>query len=275
MPPPKQLKNMKQKYLVSGVAVALALGLGLVFTGCKKSDDSNNTNNGNAQMSLRLTDGPADYDALWLDIQQVAVISEAGGTTTLTPARPGLYNLLALRNGIDTLLVTAPVPAGTVSQIRLILGNNNSIVVNGTSYPLNTPSAQESGLKLNLHETLTAGGAYTFWLDFDAAKSILQTGNGQYKLKPVIRAYTALTNGRISGYVLPLASMTTVYAISGTDTFSAMPASSGYFLIGGLPAGSYQVVYDAGVAGYSDATQNNVQVNFGVTTDLGTRTMAP
>lgn len=253
----------------------LLLG-GLCFSNCKKSDDSGNTNSsGNAQMTVRLTDAPASYDALWLDIQNVEVISETGVSTTLAPARPGLYNLLDLRNGIDTLLTTAPVPAGTISQIRLLLGPNNSIVVNGNSYALNTPSAQESGLKLNLHETLEAGGSYTFWLDFDAAKSIIQTGNGQYKLKPVIRAYTALTNGRISGYVLPLASLTTVYAINATDTFSAIPSSNGYFQISGLPAGSYQVYYDAGAVGFTDVTLNNVQVSYGVNTDLGVRTMVP
>jgi hypothetical protein len=265
---------MNKKTYLQSALTALLLTTALFFSNCNKSDDSGGSS-GNAQVAVRLTDAPAAYEALWLDIQQVQIISEAGATTTLTPARPGLYNLLALRNGIDTLLTTAAVPSGTVSQIRLILGPNNSIVVSGTSYALNTPSAQESGLKLNLHETLVAGGSYTFWLDFDAGKSILQTGNGQYKLKPVIRAYTALTDGRISGYVLPLASLTTVYAINGTDTFSAIPASNGYFQIGGLPSGNYQVLYDAGVATYSDVTVNNVQVSYGATTDLGVRTMVP
>ena len=269
-------RKMRSKYVSLGFIPAMLVAFTLLFANCKKSDDNNNSNtSGSARVAVRLTDDPASYDALWLDVQQVSIISETGVTTNLTPARPGLYNLLALRNGIDTLLVTAPVPAGTISQIRLILGGNNSIVVNGTSYPLNTPSAQESGLKLNLHETIQDGGSYTFWLDFDAAKSIVQTGNGQYKLKPVIRAYTALTDGRISGYVLPLASLTTVYAINGTDTFSAIPAANGYFQINGLPAATYQVVYDASAVGFTDVTVNNVQVSFGTTVNLGTRTMGP
>jgi hypothetical protein len=253
--------------------IFFALMLG--FAACNKSDDSNSGgNSGNAQIGVRLTDGPADYDAIWLDVQRVEIITDLG-TTSLNAVRPGLYDLLSLRNGIDTLLVSGPVPAATVSQIRLILGPNNTIVANGTSYPLNTPSAQESGLKLNLHETLAPGGSYTFWLDFDAAKSILQTGNGQYKLKPVIRAYTAVTNGRITGYVLPLASMTTVYAINGTEIYSAIPSLNGYYQLTGLPAGTYQVMYDADAPGYSDVTINNVQVTYGVATDLGVRTMGP
>jgi hypothetical protein len=268
--------EMNQRNFKLSTLTALVFVFGLLLnSSCNKTDDPPNNTGNNAQMTLRLTDGPASYDALWLDVQQVVIISDAGASTTLIPARPGLYNLLALRNGIDTLLVTAPVPAGTISQIRLVLGSNNSIVVNGNSYPLNTPSAQESGLKLNLHETLQAGGSYTFWLDFDVAKSIIQTGNGQYKLKPVIRAYTSLTNGKITGYVLPLASLTTVYAINAADTFSAIPAANGYFQIGGLPAGTYQVVYDATATGFVDVAVNNVQVSFGAATDLGVRTMGP
>jgi hypothetical protein len=264
---------MKNRKLFSFGLVATLLSLVVAFSNCSKSDDDNNGGSGTAQVGVRLTDGPADYDAIWLDVQQVEILTDAGASTKLTAVRPGLYDLLRLRNGVDTLLVSGPVPAGTVSQIRLLLGPNNSIVVNNTSYPLNTPSAQESGLKLNLHETLAPGGSYTFWLDFDAAKSILQTGNGQYKLKPVIRAYTAPTNGRITGYVLPLAALTTVYAINGTDTFSAIPASNGYFQLSGLPAGTYTVVYDAEAVGFTDVSVNNVNVVFGQTTDLGVKNL--
>jgi hypothetical protein len=254
----------------------LFLALGLALASCSKSDDSGNDSlSGNAQVSVRLTDAPAAYDAVWLDVQQVEILTDAGASTILTPARQGQYNLLDLRNGVDVLLVTAPVPAGTVSQIRLILGPNNSVVADGNAYPLNTPSAQESGLKLNLHETLAPGSAYTFWLDFDAAKSIHRTGNGKYMLKPVIRAYTALTNGRISGYVLPAASLTTVYAINGADTFGAIPAADGYYQISGLPSGTYQVFFDADAPGFTDITSPNVQVTYGAVTDLGTRTMTP
>ncbi len=261
------MNNLKFKAIA---AAALFLSAG--FASCTKSDDSDNdTPAGSAQVNVRLTDAPAEYDAVWLDVQQVVIMSDAGVNTTLTPSRPGLYNLLALRNGIDTLLVTAPVPAGTVSQIRLILGPNNSVVVGGQAYPLNTPSAQESGLKLNLHETLSAGGAYTFWLDFDAGKSIHQTGNGKYMLKPVIRAYTAQTNGQISGFVLPAAALTTVYAINGTDTFSAIPAPNGYYKISGLPSGNYQVYFDAAVSVYTDLMLNDIAVTYGSSTDLGTK----
>jgi hypothetical protein len=245
------------------------------FTSCSKDDDGNNNTNGKAQVSFRLTDGPADYDAVNLDIQAVELTMAGSSAVTLTPVNPGIYNILQFSNGLDTLLMRADVPAGTVQQIRLILGTNNTIVVNGTSYPLETPSGQTSGVKLNLNQTFAAGGAYTIWIDFDAAKSILQTGNGDYKLKPVIRAYSALTDGRIKGYVLPLAAMTTVYAVNGVDTFSAIPAVDGFYRITGLPAATYNVYFDAGVITYQDQVINNVQVTYGTEMNLNTVTLLP
>ncbi len=247
----------------------------LSFTACKKDDNNNNGNTaGSATMSMRLTDGPADYDHIWLDIKQVEVTMSGSNAVVLTPVNPGLYDILQFKNGLDTTLLSqVTVPAGTVQQIRLILGENNSIVVDGASYPLSTPSAQESGVKLNLHETFAAGGSYNIWLDFDAAKSILQTGNGAYKLKPVIRAYSNLTNGRITGFIMPLNAMATVYAINGSDTLSAIPNANGYFMFSGLPEGTYQILVEPGLIGLQPYTMPNVQVSYGVATEIGTITL--
>jgi hypothetical protein len=271
---------MKKNYFLTLTAAVMLCVTGLYS--CSKSDNNSNNNNNNnngtgtADVSMRLTDGPGHYDALWLNIQQVQVTMEGqSNTTALTPIRPGMYNIMTFRNGLDTLLVRAALPAGKVNQIRLILGDGNYVVVDGVNQPLTTPSAQESGLKLNLNETFAAGGAYEIWIDFDASKSIHQTGNGKYMLKPVMRAYSAMTNGRIKGYVLPGAALTTVYVTNGVDTYSAIPAADGYFMIGGLPEGTYQVTLDAAATDFKDVTINNVQVKYGVITDVGTTTLVP
>lgn len=245
------------------------------FQSCKKDKNDTPNGSGTAKVSMRLTDGPAAYDHVYVDIQQVVVTMEGSAAVTVVPIRPGIYDLLDFSNGVDTLLAEATVPAGKVSQIRLVLGDNNSVVVDGTSYPMSTPSAQESGLKLNLKETLEAGAAYTFWIDFDAGKSIVQTGNGGYKLKPVIRAYSALTNGKIKGYVFPLNAMATVYAIQGNDTLSAIPGPNGFFMFGGMAEGTYTIWVEPGILGLQAYTMTNVQVTYGVETDLGNITLVP
>lgn len=243
---------------------------------CKKDNNSNPPASKTAQVSMHLTDGPADYDHVYLDIQQVDVTMAGSSAVTLNVVRPGIYDILRFRNGLDTLLLRATLPAGDISQIRLILGNNNTVVVDGVSHPLNTPSAQESGVKLNLKQTFVAGDSYDVWIDFDAAKSILKTGSGSYKLKPVIRAYGSLTLGKIKGYVLPLNAFATVYAINGTDTLSAIPSSAdGFFAINGLSAANYKIWVDPGVTLFQPYVQSDVTVVYGVETNIGTITLLP
>jgi hypothetical protein len=264
---------------------AAALALCALISSCSKSDDNNDPNNpnnpnnpntaGKADVTMRLTDGPADYDAVYLDIQAVEVTMAGQSAVTLTPVRPGIYDILHFRNGADTLLMRTDLPGGTIEQIRLKLGSNNSVVVDGQTHALTTPSGQTSGIKLNLNQTLVAGNAYNIWIDFDAGKSIHQTGNGKYMLKPVIRAYSALTDGRIKGYVMPLTSLATVYAINGVDTFAAIPANDGFFMISGLPAASYSLWIDSGIPTLQDAIIPNVAVTYGVENNVGTITLVP
>ncbi|PQJ08765.1 hypothetical protein CJD36_022460 [Flavipsychrobacter stenotrophus] len=262
---------MKKNWIYTSV---LVLSSFVALYSCKKD---NNNSGDTSQVSMHLTDAPSSiYDHVYIDIQQVEVTMSGSSAVTLTPIRPGVYDILHFRNGLDTLLMRASIPAGTVSQIRLILGTNNSVVVAGTSYPLSTPSAQESGVKLNLNQTFAANGSYDVWIDFDAAKSINLTGSNTYKLKPVIRAYSAATNGSVKGHILPLTSMSIVYAIDGADTFAAIPDNAdGFFKINGMASGSYTLMVQPGVAGLAVYSQTNVSVTYGTIFDLGTITLHP
>ncbi|HEY8691051.1 MAG TPA: DUF4382 domain-containing protein [Chitinophagaceae bacterium] len=243
--------------------------LSICFIACKKSSSSNVS-----KLSVSLTDDPSTYDAVNIDIQdiQVNINADTGtlsGWTSLPLTRKGVYNLLDFRNGLDTLLASSELPSGTIAQIRLILGTNNSVVVNGASHSLTTPSSQQSGLKLNVHATLVAGIEYKLWLDFDAGRSIVLTGNNTYILKPVIRTYTEATSGAIKGSVLPSNSHSMIYAIQNmTDTIGSAIAdtTSGNFLIGGLSAGNYSVAIHAN--SYVDTTITTT-VTTGIVTDLG------
>src|SRR6185369_13880870 len=113
----------------------------------------------NAQTStlqVRLTDAPGDYEEVNIDIQDVQVNSDASSNSGWKSLniKKGVYNLLKLTNGLDTLLGEAQLPQGRVSQIRLILGSNNSLKVLGQAHALNTPSAQQSGLKILVNTDL-------------------------------------------------------------------------------------------------------------------------
>ena len=216
---------------------------------------------------VRITDAPGPYDAVYVDIQGVE-ITGSNGKTALMNVHTGIYNLLNFSNGIDTLLARVNLTDNKVSQIRLILGSNNSVVVSGVSYPLSTPSAEQSGLKLQVHQTLQAGVLYSILLDFDANQSVAQTGNGTYKLKPVIRTIETATSGSIRGAITPVGVSAFVTATSNAS-YSSNVTGSGQFLLMGIPPGMYSVTIYPGIP-YAPVTIGNVNVIIGVATNLGT-----
>lgn len=199
--------------------------------------------------------------------------SDEGGWKEVPLLRPGLYNLLDFRNGADTILAGVDLPAGTLSQIRLVLGDKSYLILNdGTETPLTTPSAQESGLKLNLHAELKPGIPYALVLDFDAARSIVKAGNsGKYLLKPVIRTFAKEAGGAMEGVVLPDSAGTHIIAIMNNDTLGAIPDDKGYYKFWGVNEGSYQLQFLAdSTSGYRNDTLDNIMVKIGEVTKVDT-----
>lgn len=241
------------------------------LTSCKSDDSS-----GNATLKVNLTDAPAKYDKVEVDIQRLELNTADGGWTVLNLAKPGIYNILDLNNGVDALLGETVLPTGNVTQLRMILGTENFVTVDGIRYPLATPSGQQSGLKLNWNETLLPDGAYEIWLDFDADKSIVKQGNGSYSLKPVIRIFSKLTDGQIKGYVLPAEAQTVVKLMNPTTNeviATAVPEGNGYFMFRGITEGNYKLMFDAlDSTPYTDLTKD-VTVTYGKVLDLGTTTL--
>lgn len=171
---------MKKLALVAAAALASVV---ILVTACTKDDNGDGTT-----LRVRLTDAPLQADSVNVDIQQIRVKfredSLSGWMDLNTQA--GIYDLLGLQNGVDTLIAQGNIPTDVVKEIRFVLGPNNSIVVNGVNYPLTIPSGSESGLKLKVDKRLN-GSLDSLLIDFDAAMSIHQTGNGSWHLKPVLK----------------------------------------------------------------------------------------
>lgn len=170
------MKIMKTIYFVALVSVGM-LG---VFAGCKKEE-------GKSRMTVKMVDAPGDFQQVNVEVLQVQVNVSGDGWVAL-PTNAGIYDLLTLQNDVSATLVnTGEFPAGRLNQLRLILGDENTVMVDSTYYPLATPSAQQSGLKINLKSDFAPNQAYQVLLDFDAQNSIVTQGNGSYSLKPVIK----------------------------------------------------------------------------------------
>ena len=167
---------MKTKLIPFAVAVLIAV---ISMSSCKKEHNT-------APVQFLLTDKPAIYDSVNVHIVALAVqINHDTAAWIPINTKDSIYNLLDLKNGITTLIAQDTVPAGVLQQVRFILGSDNSVVVGGISYPLQTPSAESSGLKVKIGKVL-AETMNTFTLDFDASLSI-NYQNGVYKLSPVIQ----------------------------------------------------------------------------------------
>ncbi|MGV3656822.1 MAG: DUF4382 domain-containing protein [Chitinophagaceae bacterium] len=138
-------------------------------------------------VKVNLTDAPGDYEEVNIDLKQVQIqfADDTSGWQNLA-TEAGMYDLLQLQNGVDTLIGTGTFPEGTVHQLRLILGNDNNIVVDGETHPLTVPSGAESGLKVKVHKKLNQT-LEELTVDFDAGLSVHQTGQGTYMLRPVLK----------------------------------------------------------------------------------------
>ncbi|MDH5367883.1 MAG: DUF4382 domain-containing protein [Cyclobacteriaceae bacterium] len=240
------------------------LAILLLSIGCSDSEVTQ-------RIQIRLTDAPGDYDAVYVDIAGIeyhlSTGNQSSGWMTMENVNAGVYNLLDFSNGIDTVLADTELSSGKISQIRFILGNNNSVVIDGVEYAMSTPSAQTSGLKLNLHADILEGITYKVLLDFDAARSVVQRG-GNFSLKPTIRVVSEAQNGAITGTINPVEAAPAIYAILNEDTVTTYSDAEGYFLIGNLDAGTYSILFDADSL-YNDQEVNGVEVIIGEITDMG------
>ena len=218
----------------------------------------------NGSLRVSLTDAPAcGYDAVNVSVQRVRVhpssTAEPGDAgwqeLVFSPARR--IDLLSLTNGLFADLGTLSLPAGSYTQVRLVLASNtgstppaNSAVFSGGGeVALTTPSAQQSGTKINANVIVPAGQVAELRLDFDACKSVVRAGNsGQYILKPVIAAIPVFSDAghAIEGFVdTNLAGATVSVQQNGVPVRSTAPGAFGRFVLSPVPVGSYTLVVSA------------------------------
>ncbi len=224
-------------------------------------------------LGVSMTDAPAcGFDEVNVTVDKVrvhqssSVDENAAGWTTIALIPPRKINLLNLNDptqpnfALETLGET-PLEAGQYTQLRLVLTLNsnksplaNSVVLTdqpNTEIALDTPSALQSGIKLNHQFKVDSGQRVDLLLDFDACKSIVTHKNGTYKLKPVISVIPFVLNG-IEGFVDPTLLVNHVMIsaqVNGNVVRATVPNTTtvpGKFFLARLPAGiQYDVVISA------------------------------
>ncbi|MCE3295518.1 MAG: starch-binding domain-like protein [Crocinitomicaceae bacterium] len=158
-------------------------GLLLVFAvaACNKPNSD-----GQSTMRVKMTDAPGPFTKVNVEIRDVEVSTSKGWISL--PTNAGVYDLLTLQNDVTVVLANDhKIPSGDVSQMRLILGSHNNVLIGDQAFPLNTPSAMQSGLKFNINKHFEDDKDYELLIDFDANQSIVIEGDGSYTLKPALR----------------------------------------------------------------------------------------
>jgi len=243
---------------------------------------------GTGTLRLALTDAPAcGYDSVNVTVERVRVHqssnasdSTAGWSEIVLP-QPKTIDLLDLTNGALAELGQTALPAGTYTQLRLVLAANNGNVANanwielssnpGNRVPLTTPSGQQSGLKMNVNMTVQPNQTADFVIDFDACKSVVVAGNsGNYNLKPVLRVIPRTLTG-VSGVVTQAGSAVSLQQ-GGTPLRATVADAQGNFVLRPIEPGNYTLVITR--PGYATAVVKAVSVPDGQTVVVGSAPIA-
>jgi hypothetical protein len=258
------------------------------FQSC--DDKGDNTIGDTSRVQLTLIDAEGDYEEVNIEIIDILYNSseDEKGWSSFTPegGYPINVDLTELIAGNNVLLTDEIISSGMLKQIRLVLSENNTLLLKNETSPvhLDTPSAQQSGLKIKLDTELEPGFSYNFILDWDVQKSIVKAGNsGKYILKPVIRANSEVNSGSISGKVIgedlnddisgpvPLNGVLVAVHRFNDDTFITESSTdeNGNFIIQGLEPDNYKIIIeDYRYVNYE--SENEIPVQAGEVFSAGT-----
>jgi hypothetical protein len=272
----KQLRN-----LISAFTVILFLLI--LYTSCRKETTTNTSiPQGQQKLSIHLSDSPINFDAVNVDIQKIQVEilpdscrrhRDSCAVWDTLDIKAGVYNLLDLANGTDTILANGLTVSGNILKLRITLGDNNSVVIDSVSYPLTLWNDTHTVDVAIRGEDVDQIGAndLQLWLDFNAGQSIVRIANNHFVLRPYIRVWVPSHTASIKGYVLPGAAQAVVAAVFNGDTLVAIPRRhDGFFKIRGITTTSADVFINATANSYQDTTITGVQLQIGRDEDIGT-----
>src|SRR5687767_8920504 len=185
-------------------------------------ENASTTESGTGQLNIRLTDAPFPFSEVKrVDVHVVRIEAKMADTdsaeaadendddewrTVLTPDET--YNLILLTGGRSENLGTGSLPSGTYRSFRMIIDpDQSSVTLNDNSeVDVKWPSPGKSGIKIRLDEPIDIDDTTTvLMLDFDVGRSFVLRGNSLKNngllFKPVIRAVSNQSTGRVSGSV--------------------------------------------------------------------------
>lgn len=269
---------------IAGVAAFVALGV----MGCHPGDIPNPGGPAPAgkTFSVNMTDGPANYKRLDIQITGVEAYNDTRGWVKLSSEVHGI-NILNLANGATTnLAVTNEVYVGHYSMIRLRFSDENFVTVNAavdiTGLHLNAGATahlkwahENMYVDIPIDEEVSNDVGANVMLDFDAAASV-SDALGAFTLDPAIKDMKDLMTGT-RGIVSGGDAAAFITLSNGRNTYTAYSTFEGRFFLRGMEEGHYMATIkvmkrnpDTGLMEERAYVMDDVSVTKRSVTDMGT-----
>ena len=244
---------MKKTKIVSYLFLTMAF-TSLIFLGACKKDKKAETKN----VEVRMTDTPASFASLDVEVKSVEIFVEGSGWSTLSTETKS-FNVLSLCNGkYISLGNSTEFESGNYTKVKVVFGEKfelktyaetdlGLINFNATSNAKATWEGPKS-IEIDLAAEVQAESNVVFMLDFDVAKSVVKQTAG-YTVKPVIKCMKNTETG-IQGKLNGAATAYITLDGNGFTASSNMDAD-GQFKIVGATEGSYSLHIEYYTAGQS------------------------
>jgi hypothetical protein len=269
-----------KKYFI----VLFLLALAIFVSGCigfLTTPGEDEITLGKGRLEIYLTDSSGDYkagdDENYLEVN--ITISKIEAHIAGLELEPNKYTQIRLFVSKSTISVEIEVAEEE---------NDKEIdVVNEVPFEIfnvEIPSAYQTGIKLIHPFEIIEGEIIKLTIDFDAEKSVVKAGNGEYKLKPVIKVTSGtyfeedIDTGSVFGIVYydggdsgltgigDASASFTLYGGEYIFTTSTVTDQDGLFFIEQLPVGTYTLTTSA--IGYENYTAGGIVVTEGETTNI-------
>ena len=133
-------------------------------------------------VSVKLKGASEDTKQLLLDIEQVQLLVgdnefDANSWLTLNTINTGVQNVSQFAEGTELLLVdNTVIPSGEIKKIKLVLGVNNTIIMDNKILQLVSYNDELASSNI-VKTTLGANNVYEFIMEFEVDNSIFMANN--------------------------------------------------------------------------------------------------
>jgi len=154
--------------------------IGYFVTSCSKEEATGNEDY--TSISVNLSSSSELYSDVFLDIKDLQIQTGADAQnpsswTSLGVINSGVYNFADMSDGAELILVEdLVIPVSHIYQVKLVLGDDNAMVINDIVLAIDTPTTDSKESKNVIDRALSANKSYEFTLEFEVDNSINLNG---------------------------------------------------------------------------------------------------